>query len=673
MKPAVLVPARHRDLVVWLAILIGLPLIGLATAALLDVQAGPTAAMAVRAVTLVAGTVWLMVGLASVARPQAAWATAAVHALLLGGGVLAAEGLAQVAGTTAGVVLAATTAFASTGWIWHVFRTAARWRTAATAVAATIAACSTIAFLIHHEWLLAATGLTGVGVMTLGCGLGITAIRAALGGANPITGVARAVVDEAVQMRAVIPLLVILVVLVPTLPLVLDHSERLQYRVQFVLNWALGGTSLILSVLTIILTCGSVCGDIESRRIHMTLAKPLHRWEYLLGKWLGIVVFDLLLVAVAGAGTATFVAILARTEASDAADRAAIDREVLTARVASAPLPADPENHEAAVEAAIARLEKDDPDSFVRNPAAARRRIRQEYDWQWHTVTADMVSTFVFRDLADARRQAELDPTTSIQLQLRPRAYNVDIDLADIRFVLWLNDRPWPVVDGQHVEQTLPTLAMTVLDLPAGEVTTDGVLTVTVANRNLVPAGETKPTAITFSPGDGMRAYRRVGGFAGNFVRCLAVMWIKLSMLAAVGIAAASSLGFPMAMLASLVVYAAAVGSGFLRDALGRYNVVSSSWIAATAERLQTTLEYVMQLRFYEAFRMAYGFVTDAALWVIPSFSDFDAVASLATGTAIGDATLLACLWRIGLAAPLVLGAIALFAFDRRDLAGSTN
>jgi hypothetical protein len=69
---------------------------------------------------------------------------------------------------------------------------------------------------------------------------------------------------------------------------------------------------------------------------------------------------------------------------------------------------------------------------------------------------------------------------------------------------------------------------------------------------------------------------------------------------------------------------------------------------------------------------MLYGFVTDAVLWLIPSFSDFDAVGSLATGTAIDGATLVACVWRIGLLAPFVLGIIAWLTFDRRDLAGST-
>jgi len=673
MSSANTTTAPGRDTLVWISALVAIPLAGLAVAGLLDSQGASSAAAVVRLIAVAAGWWWLVTGLCRVAEPHGAWRAAGWYAVLLGGGAAVAEGVVALGWLPAGLVVQAVAAAASAWWIWRLFRSAPQWRAAATGLAAALAAVATDWFLVRHGWLIAATGLAGAAAMAVGCGLGLAAIRAALGGATGITGVARAVIDEAVRMRAAVALMVILVVLVPTLPLVLDHGERLQYRVQFVLAWALGGTGLILALLTIVLACGSVCGDIDSSRIHMTLVKPLYRWEYLAGKWLGVALFDLLLVAVAGAGTYTFVTVLARTEATDATDREAVDREVLTARVATDPLPADPERNEAAVTAAIEQLERDEPDAFARNPAAARRRIRQEYEWQWHTVTADMVSTFVFRGLGDARRAAAGNPAATVQLRLKPRAYNVDVDLADVRFVLWLNDRPWPVRDGQHVEQTLPTLAVTVLDLPVDAIDGEGVLRVTVANRNLVPDGETRPTAITFSPGDGMRIHRTVGGFTGNFLRCLLVMWIKLAMVAALAIAASSCLGFPMATLASLVAYAAALGNGYLRDALGLYNVVSSSVLGAVGERLLLTWRYVAAFQFYEAFRMLYGFVTDLVLWMIPAFSDYDAVGSLVAGTMISGSSIAWCVWRIGIVAPLVLGIVACLAFERRDLVRSPN
>ncbi len=601
-------------------------------------------------------------------RPYQPWRLAVRPLLALAVGSVAAEASATVLGGGVGGIAQAAVAAGCIWWMWREFQAAPRWRRQVTAVAAGVAGMAVVWFLVRHGRPVEATGLAGVIGMAAGCCLGLAGIHLALSASTGITGVARAVLDEAVRMRASLGLALLVLVLVPTLPLALDHSERLHYRMQFLLSWSLGITGVILALLTIVLACGSICGDIDSGRIHMTLVKPLRRWEYLLGKWLGIALFDLLMVALAGAGTATFVRLLAATEATDAQDRAAVTDQVLTARVALQPEPVNRADYDAAIAAAIRQLEQDEPDAFARNPGAARRRIRQEYDWQWHTVTPDTVSTFVFEGLGDVKRRSSGIADATLQLQLKPRAYNVDVDLADVRFAIWLNDRPWPVTDGVHVEQTLPTQAVRVLDLPVDAVDDEGALRITVANRNLVPAGETRPTAITFSPGDGLRILHRSGGFDGNFIRCLAVIWIKLTMVAAVAVAAASVLGLPMAILASLVVYATALGSGFLRDALGLYNMVSTSALGSVVERAGRAATLVGEFRFYEAFRMLFGYVTDLALWLTPAFSDFDAVGRLATGMLIPPADVLACLWRIGLVYPLVIGLAAWAVFERRDL-----
>lgn len=531
-----------------------------------------------------------------------------------------------------------------------------------------LAAAAVVWLLVALGWNAAATGVVGIVGMAVGGFVGLAVVRWLLSAGTGVVGVARAVVEEALRMRAALALVAVLVAAVPTLPLVLDHSERLQYRVQFLLQWALGGAGVILGLLTIFLACGSVCGDIDTNRIHMTFSKPLRRWEYLLGKWLGIVVFNLLLVALTGAGTYTCVRMLAATRATDAADRAAVDRQVLAARAAIAPGHESPAEFDAAVAATIAQREKDDPAAFARDAAAIRNRIRWEHQWQWHTVTPDMVSTFVFTGLATPGA-----PAADVQLQLRPRVTNVDVDLADVRFALWVNERPWPMQDGRHVEQTLASGATHVLDIPADSIDAAGVLKLTIANRNLVPAGETRATAITFPPGDGLRLYRRVGGFADNFLRCLAMIWAKLALVAAVGVAAGTGLGFPTAALLSLLVAVTALGSGFLRDALGVYNVVADSTVAAAGKRLSEAADLGGQFRFYEAFRMLLGFVADAVLWVVPSFAEFPAVSDLATGLAIPAGRLLACLLKIGVLFPALLGLVGWAVLERRDLVRSTT
>ena len=512
------------------------------------------------------------------------------------------------------------------------------------------------------------TALAGATAMAAGFGLGLALIRWLLGGPSGIAGVARAVVDEAVRMRSTLVLLILLVGLVPVLPLLLDPAERLAYRVQFLISWALGATGLILGFLTIFLACGSVCGDIDSGRIHMTLSKPLERWEYLLGKWLGIVLYDLLLVVVAGGGAYTLVRMLAAGPAIDAADREAVDRQVLVARREVAPEPDNPQDYAARIAAAIASLEADSPEFFATQPAATRRRIASEYRRQWHTVTPDMETTFVFPRLGTQGR-ADAD----VQLEVEARVTNVDVDLADVRFALWLNGRPWPLANGTQVEETLPSRARHVFDLPAERIAESDELRVRVANRNLVPPGETRPTAITFAPGDGLRVLVRTGGFEANFIRCLVLLWGKLALVAAAGVAAGAMFDLPSAILATLVLAAGALGSEFFRDALGTYNVVGESTWGRVVDRMTLAAGSLREQQFYEAFRMLLGFVSDFVLWLLPSLTSDAATRRLATGITIPWADVLTRLALLCVAYPLALGAMGWLVFDRRDLVRSSS
>lgn len=514
----------------------------------------------------------------------------------------------------------------------------------------------------------AGTAVAGTTVLTVAFLGGLAAIRGVLGGNAGIAGVARTVIDEAVRMRSPLVLVMLLAATLPVLPLLVDPDERLAYRLQFLIGWMLGGAGLLLGLMTVFLACGSICGDIDSGRIHMTLVKPVHRWEYLLGKWLGILLYDLVLVALVGAGSYTLVRVLALEPAADGTDRDAITRQVLVARRRLAPGPDRPEEYAAAIEAAVAQLEADDPDAVGQQPAAVRRRIRREYDRQWHTVTPDMETTFVFSGLGRADGAAR-----GVQLQVEPRANNVDVDLAEVRFAIWLNGRPWPLEDGVHRDVTLPSRARHVFDLPDDLIGEAEDLRVRIANRNLVPPGETRATAITFPPGDGMEVFVRVGTFEANLIRCLVLMWAKLALVAGVAVAAAAVFDLPAAILATLVFYAAALGNQFFQDALGIYNVVGESGWERAASRIGFAAGFFQAGRVYEGFRMLLGFIADGILAILPSFTADAAIPRLATGMLIPVREVV---WRLVLFAgvyPLALGLLGWSIFDRRDLIRSTS
>jgi hypothetical protein len=516
-----------------------------------------------------------------------------------------------------------------------------------------------------------AAALAGALVLSLAFVAGIAALRLVLSGSHGVVGVARAVVEEAIGSRTPMLLVLTLVLGLPVLPLVLDPSERLEYRLQFFLNWSLSGASFLLAMITIVLAVGSVCGDIDSQRIHMTLVKPIQRWQYLLGKWSGIVLLDLVLVGIVGVGVFLAALAIGRLPAADAADRRAVDEQVFTARQTARPEHPQGAEFDAAVTASIEQMRKDDPAGFALDPAGASRRIRAQRVLEWHTISADVMASYLFTLPEPSRIGARV-----VQLRLKPFAENVGIDRAPVRFALWLNDRAYPLKNGVHEEYTLTSGRFHTIDIPVTAIDESGLLRVAIANRNLVPPGETRPTAISFSPGKGLEVLYRAGTFSGNFVRGLVVMLAKLAMLAAAALAAASWLGFPIAVLASLMVYVVAVARGFLADAIDIYtglDLPDSTLVAMVRLRVTLLLERLDKLELWDACKTLTSIVADAFLALVPSFGAHDGVTEVATGRLLSPSHVLLSCGELAVLYPLLLLAVGWLLLERRDLVNSSG
>jgi hypothetical protein len=507
--------------------------------------------------------------------------------------------------------------------------------------------------------------------LAIGFTIGLSALRMLLSASHPIVAVARAIVEESVGSRLSILLLTLVLVSLPVLPLVLDPTERLAYRTQFFLDWSLAGVSTLLSVLTIALCCSSICGDIDRRHIHMTLSKPVRRWGYLFGKWLGVILLDAMLVALAGTGVFIFAMAISASPAVDDADRRAVNEQVLTARIAARPVHPRREEFEKSVAVAIDAIRKDDPALFDKDPDRARKRILSQYVHAWHMVTADVVSSYVFEHLDRDRIGAPV-----IQLRLEPFSNNSATSESEVRFALWLNERPYPVRDGIHEDYELPANRIHTIELPTSAIAENGTLRLTIANRNRVMPGDDVPTVISFNPGEGLEVLYRAGTFATNFIRGILIMWAKLAMLAAISVAAASWLGLPVAMLTALMVFATAVGSAFVADAIDIYtgiDLAEPTLSSMLQLRGGLLLERIFKLEWWEAAKTMGAYLADLFLLLVPSFGDYDSVTQLATGRLIPLRELATALVELGLFYPAVSLAIGWLLLENRDLVSSPS
>ncbi len=113
-------------------------------------------------------------------------------------------------------------------------------------------------------------------------------------------------------------------------------------RIRNFLSYSNGLISLLLSVMTVFLSISMVTRDIQTKQIFTLATKPLARWEYIVGRWLGVVMLDAVLVVAAG----VVIYGLAQHLRSKAAGmkfphRRTVETEVFTARkrVGPDPLP----------------------------------------------------------------------------------------------------------------------------------------------------------------------------------------------------------------------------------------------------------------------------------------------------------------------------------------------
>jgi hypothetical protein len=403
----------------------------------------------------------------------------------------------------------------------------------------------------------------------------------------------------------------------------------------------------------------------------MTLTKPLGRPEYLLGKWAGLVAVNALLVVVAGIGIYSFTRLLALSAATSEGDRYAVDERVLAARQSVRPTHPRGDAYDKEVEKVIDEFEKELPDAFRTDRQGTRRKIREQYVRKWHTIYPDKVSEYVFAGLTHAKRTAQF-----VHLRVRPYGEGAGLDRADVSFTMLLNGRAYPYRDGTHVPYRLAGQTTHTIDIPTTLIDDQGILRLTLENRNLMLPGAIKATTIGLVPGKGLEILEPVGSFDQNYIKCLLVMWLKLTMIAAVAVASATFLGFPMAVLLSLMIFLSAFGSGFVSDSLELYTGMDDQ--TATVQdmarlRYLSFSDLLKKGEYWEAFKVIMAVVGEVFVKVIPSFDRYDAVTELATGMNIDAWTMLECLIRVGIVAPLVLGLIAWFCFEQRDLVRSNT
>ena len=512
----------------------------------------------------------------------------------------------------------------------------------------------------------ASIAILGAAIMASVLAVGLWLLRVSLSSGYAILSVAKTVVDEAVRMKIAVGLISAVMLLVCVLPFLLDQDERLDYRMQTYLTWTLSGSGVMLSLMTLYLACGTLCNDLSRRTIYLSLTKPIRRADYLLGKWLGIVMLNLLLVAVTGGGVYVFARVVERQQELNRYDRAAVEKQVLVAREAIPATPPPQMDLKQLFDDYVEQLEAKDPDrADLPIEPATSRMIKQAILAKWHTVAPLDAQTFLFSGLTDAAGHGE-----AFQLRLKPQSVRPPPG-GRVWLRLWLNGRlfepaqPSPLLDGHfHV-----------WPLPASAVDPDGNLEVRIENVNPNNPRATFPSNVRFIPGEGLVLLYPRGLFGPNLARAMVVIWVRLVFLAALGLAGATFLSFPVACLLSTMIYLTASARGFLAESLQYYVAFPSdqvTWWERSMRIWGRFFDHLGAGQIGEAIKIPVRTIGETFVWLIPSFNEYNPVPLVSDGRWVGYETIGQSALVIGLFWTGGAALLAWLIFRRRELARVT-
>jgi len=441
---------------------------------------------------------------------------------------------------------------------------------------------------------------------------------------SPIWAVARKMIIEAMHRRVVVVLLVFFLVLMPSLPFILKTEGNLKSQVQIIFTYALTLAKVLLSLLAIFLATASICSEIERQQVHVTDSKPLHRWQFLVGKLLGIVVMCCALLFVMSGAALGLVRYMTRERQYPGLDerearlkeeqRQKVFHEVFVARSSRKPSPPDVSGR---VETELKRLEEGDL-KRLGGPEQARRILTLRLT-QWAlSVPPRSKKHWIVRGLKPPSE------TEKGRIYLRFKLFAPGAgDLVAGRWTVW---RPMP---GQEKEQgTGPVKFIPLypirgrckpgtyqeLPLPASAVNEDGSLH--ISYTNLEPRN-----TVAFALEDGLEVLQKTEGFLPNYYRSLMVIMFHVVLLAALGLMAGSVFSFPVASLLVVFIFGLGIGGPWF---LALMRSVSSAFRIEDNPRLGHLLNWLVD-----------GFLR-LVFKIVPHFGKYSPLESLVTGRLVG-------------------------------------
>lgn len=452
-----------------------------------------------------------------------------------------------------------------------------------------------------------------------------------------LLAITRLTIKSAVRMKLIPAVAATLLVLLAILPFLIEHNGTAEMFTQVVLTYSLAVVIFMLGLTTIWLSCGTMAGDIGDAHMQVVVTKPVPRWQIWLGKWLGIMALNIVLLTLAGITISTMLHWRARGLSGE--QREILKREILVAR--SGVKEAKPFGEEQ-IKARMKILrtmpgKSDLNDSLLRQDAIADLKRANELVGPGRMIRWDI-------DMSGVTEKTRDKP-----LHLRVRFYSSDFKPTITNMTMNTDFEVGHPGRSRQFSYARPMAPESFheFEIPPNLYDDSGKLRVTFANHN--------KATVLFPLEDGLEVLYPEGGFAMNFTRALAVILSWLGLLAAVGLCGASLLSFPIAafLVFTLLIV---ISSGNLITEIVAEGTIS----AVDHETGQKSFGY-LDWFLVPVFKLL--------LLIVKSVSSVSPIDALSVGRTVTWAQLTAAFARITLLVGGLFFLLGSIIFTRRELA----
>lgn len=405
-------------------------------------------------------------------------------------------------------------------------------------------------------------------------------------------------------------LIAMVAICIAGLPLVIKSDGTAAGQTQLFIHYAFGLTMTLLTIAAAWSAAGAVSLEVSGRQMHVLVTKPVHAAEIWLGKWLGLMTINLVMLGLAGGLMYGLLRWTTRNTVLSADEQVSLREEVLTAH------------------------------SFIRPDQPVAKPPHSGVGRAMFAVPPAGTQSWIFRVPQRFR------PGDALFLQFQFATSRIERQMPVNG--LWLIGadnfpKPYRALGAYtpHVGHALK--------LPPA--TPGQRLTVTYKNvETAAPGTPGAPATVLFAADTGAQLLIREGGFEGNFIRAFLLVLARLAFFTALGLTAGALFSFPVAVFTA---FAFLLITGL------------SGWIGAEALMAEVDLAPAWLAGLLNA---ATGGIIQLAHLVTPPLARFEPLSFLPAGAFI-PWTLVGTAWGVlALGYGGALAVLGIWMFSRREM-----